>query len=178
MPDSPATSWPQTFSRPMPSGLTRPIPVTTTRLIGAPFWCSTGGGQSRPTSGAPGALRGKSRSAMRLDKADRILDGDDLLGRVIRDLAAELLLESHHQFDRVEAVRPQIVNKTGILGHLGLVDAEMLDDDLLDPVGEIAHSLISSSVYDKSFDSARSGRPERAGPSYVAIADPLKARLT
>ena len=41
---------------------------------------------------------------MRLDKAHRVLDGDDFLGGVIGDFAAELLLESHYQFDRVEAV--------------------------------------------------------------------------
>src|SRR5207237_7824258 len=94
-------------------------------------------------------LLSDARSHMRLDEADRVLDGNDLLGGVVRDLAAELLLEGHHQLDGVEAVGPQIVDETGVLGHLGLVDAEMLDDDLLDPIGDIAHSLNSSSVYGK-----------------------------
>src|ERR1051325_9715477 len=148
-PDSPANSRPQTFSRPMPSGLTRPMPVMTTRLIRAPFPYGAGVDEGGPGGYRPGALKCDARSAMRLDKADRVLDGNDLLGRVVRDLAAEFLLESHHQLDGVEAVGPQIVDKAGVLGHLGLVDAEMLDDDLLDPIGDIAHSLNSSSVYGK-----------------------------
>src|SRR5207244_13262067 len=87
------------------------------------------------------AVAYKNTSAMCLDEADRVLDGHDLLGRVIGDFAAEFLLEGHHQLDRIEAVCPQIVDKAGILGHLGLVDAEMLDEDLLDPFGDVAHSL-------------------------------------
>src|SRR5439155_27389538 len=90
------------------------------------------------------AVAYKNTSAMRLDEADRVLDGHDLLGRVIGDFAAEFLLEGHHQLDRIEAVCPQIVDKAGVLGHLGLVDAEMLDDDLLDPLGDVAHANLTS----------------------------------
>jgi hypothetical protein len=70
---------------------------------------------------------------------DRVLDGYDLLRRVVRNFAPELFFEGHHQLDRVEAVGPQIVDKAGVLGHLGFVDTEMLDDDLFDPLGDIAH---------------------------------------
>jgi hypothetical protein len=37
----------------------------------------------------------------------------------------------------------QIVDKAGILGHFGFVDAKKLDDDLLSPLGDVAHSLAS-----------------------------------
>src|SRR5438105_9183597 len=90
------------------------------------------------------AILGGTRSAVRLDEIDRILDGDDLLGRIVRDLAPELLLEGHYQLDGVEAVGAQIVDKAGVFGHLGFIDPEMLDDDLFDPLGDIAHSLRSS----------------------------------
>src|SRR5262249_55878263 len=90
MPDSPARSFCQTRSTPRPSGVTSPIPVTTTRLMPAP----------------PGAVAATARSAVRLDKAHRILDGNDLLRRVVGYLAPELLLERHDQFDRIEAVGP------------------------------------------------------------------------
>src|SRR6266478_8383322 len=145
----------------MPSGVTSPMPVTTTRLM--------------PGRTPPGLLpwRPTTRSAMRLDEADRVLDGHDLLGRVIRDFAAEFLFEGHHQLDRIEAVCPQIVDKTGIFGHLGLVDAEMLDDDLLDPLGDVAHSIFPRLCAANWLDSA-----VRAPDSRLSIMNPSKARLT
>src|SRR5437764_10604910 len=94
MPDSPANSRPQTFSRPMPSGLTRPMPVMTMRLIGAPFPYGAGEDEGGPGRDAPGALECDARSAMRLDKADRVLDRNDLLGGGVRDVAAERVLGS------------------------------------------------------------------------------------
>ena len=51
---------------------------------------------------------------MRLDKAHRILDGDDLFGRVIGDLAAEFFLKRHDEFDGVKAVSAEIIDKAGI----------------------------------------------------------------
>src|ERR1700757_4901419 len=84
------------------------------------------------------------RSAVRFDKADRILHRHDLLGRVIRDLAPELFLEGHHQLDSVEAVGAQIVDEAGVFGHLRFVDAQMLDDDLLDPISDVTHPFLSS----------------------------------
>src|SRR5258707_528943 len=108
----------------------------------------------------------ETTSAMRFDEADRILDSHDLFGGVIRDFAAEFLLEGHHQLDSVEAVRTQIVDKAGILGHLGLVDAEMLDDDFLDPLGDVAHSIFPRLCAANWLDSARSGRPN-AGSAVI-----------
>ena len=75
---------------------------------------------------------------MRLNKAHRVLDGDDLLGRIVGNLAAELFLERHHQLDRVQAVSAQIIDKARVFSHLGIVDAKVLDDDLLDPLGDVA----------------------------------------
>jgi hypothetical protein len=74
------------------------------------------------------------RTARSLDEANRVLDGRDLLGRVIRDCVPKLFFEGEHQLG-VKAVAAQIVDKAGILGHLCFIDAEMLDDDLLDPLG-------------------------------------------
>src|SRR5215218_7461098 len=90
-----------------------------------------------------GAYERSARSAMRLDEADGVLHRHDLLGRVVGNFTAEFFLESHDQLDGVEAVRPQIVDEAGIFGHLGFVDAEMLDNDLLDPLGDVAHAMIS-----------------------------------
>src|SRR5438105_11995421 len=100
------------------------------------------GWRSRGPMPGGGAIAGP-RSAVRLDEADGILDGDDLLGRIVRDLTAELLLERHHQLDRVETIGAEIVDKAGVLGDLSLIDPEMLNNDLLNPVGDIAHRLRS-----------------------------------
>ena len=70
---------------------------------------------------------------------DRVLDGQDLLGRVVGNFEAELLLERHDQLDRIEAVGAQIVDEARILGHLGFVDTQVLDHDLLHPLGDVAH---------------------------------------
>ena len=53
-----------------------------------------------------------------LEELDGVADGLDLLGGIVGDLAAELLLERHHELDRVEAVGAQIVDEAGVLGDL------------------------------------------------------------
>src|SRR5580700_10563447 len=116
IPDSPAISRPQTWSRPSPSGVTNPIPVTTTRLT----WRSRSSRDSHYTACRAGgdelltAIGCEARSAMRLDKTHRVLDGDDLLGRVVRYLAPELFLKRHDQLDRIEAVGPEIIDKARV----------------------------------------------------------------
>src|SRR6185503_17144831 len=75
-----------------------------------------------------------------VDIVDRVLDGRDLLGGVVRDLDPELLLERHDQLDDVEAVGAEIVDEARFLGDLVRFDAQMLDDDLLNAVGSLAHS--------------------------------------
>ena len=57
----------------------------------------------------------------------------------LHDLSEELLLEGHHQLDRVQAVGAEIVDEAGPLRHLRFVDTEVLDDDLLHPVGDVTH---------------------------------------
>src|SRR6185295_4902202 len=74
-----------------------------------------------------------------VDIVDRVLDGRDLLGGVVRDLDPELLLERHDQLDDVEAVGAEIVDEARFLGDLVGFDAQMLDDDLLNAVGSFAH---------------------------------------
>src|SRR3546814_13464869 len=67
-------------------------------------------------SSSPGARRTAAAfavgSGVFLDEVDRVLDGDDLLRRVVGNLATEFLFDSHHQFHRVQAVGAQIVEET------------------------------------------------------------------
>src|SRR4029453_3962236 len=79
MPLRPAHSPSQFASVPMPSGDTRPTPVTTTRLLKAP-----------PSDWS-------LLFAVRFDVLDRFLDARDLLRVLVWNLDAELLLEGHHQ---------------------------------------------------------------------------------
>src|SRR6185312_283609 len=126
-PDCPWSSRFQTFSAPIPSGVTSPMPVTTTRFMRC----------YRMT-----LVRARPALLVRLDEADRILDGHDLLGRIVRNLASELLLERHHQLDRVEAVGSEIIDEAGVVRHLGLVDAKMLHHNLFYSLGDIAHRFV------------------------------------
>src|SRR5262249_4889146 len=107
IPDPPAISLSQFRSRPTPSGVTKPMPVTTTRRMSSAHFAAKAGAGRHP----------ERRSTVRFDKTDGILDGHDLLGCVIRDFAPELLFEGHHEFDRVQTVGAQIVDKARVFGH-------------------------------------------------------------
>src|SRR5580704_2088924 len=137
MPDWLASNRRQVTSTPQPSGVTIPIPVTTTRLI--PI-------EIQPADAARGDVAAPAASsAMRLDKADCVLHRHDLLGGIVRDLAAEFLLESHDEFHGVEAVGSKVIDEARVLGHLGFVDPQVFHDDFLNPIGDIAHNVYLNS---------------------------------
>ena len=54
----------------------------------------------------------------------------DLLRRVVRNIDVELLFEFHHEFDRIEAVCPQIIDERRIPGNLVLAHAKLLGNDI------------------------------------------------
>src|SRR5262249_43827319 len=127
MPDSAAISFFQLVSTPSPNGVTMPMPVTTTRLI---------------VRLASRRNRRRSGFGVALDEADRVADSLNLLGRVVGNLDAEFFFERHHEFDSVEAVGAEIVDELRIFLDLGRFDPEMLDDDLLHALANIAHFLV------------------------------------
>src|SRR5215831_6441682 len=144
-PDTPAISVFQFRSRPTPRGVTSPIPVTTTRRILHSPAVEAAIAHARATSIKRGESSGRSEgSAVRFNKADRILDRYDLLGGGIRDFAPELLLKGHNELHGIEAVGAQIVDEASVFGHLRLVDAQMLDHDLFDPISDVTHPFFSS----------------------------------
>src|SRR5215510_13612809 len=67
--------------------------------------------------------------------------GIDIL-RIVGDLAAELLLEGHHQLDGIQAVGTQIINETGAVGDLVGLDPEVLHHNLLHARCDVAHCSI------------------------------------
>ena len=78
-------------------------------------------------------------AATLVDVVDRLVDGGDLLGVLVRDLDLEFLFESHDQLDRVERVGSQIVDERGIVRDLLLLDAQLLGNDGLDLLLNGAH---------------------------------------
>ena len=65
----------------------------------------------------------------------------DALRILVRDLHPELLLEAHDELDQVEGVGIEVLDERGGRGDLFLVDAELLDDDLLESFegGSVGH---------------------------------------
>src|SRR4051794_30998811 len=69
---------------------------------------------------------------MRRDVVDRLADGRDLLGVLVRDLDPELVLELHDQLDEVERVGVEVLLERRLLGDVRLFDPELLGQDFLD----------------------------------------------
>src|SRR5688572_13719321 len=93
----------------LPSGVTTPSPVMTTRCLG---------------------------TFVRLDVLDRVADGLDLLGRVVGDAEIERVLDLHHELDGVEAVGAEVVDEARLARDLLFRHVELArndgDDLLLD----------------------------------------------
>ena len=81
---------------------------------------------------APGGLRGgRGRRSSALQDLDPRAGADagrprldHLLGILVRDLDAELLFQSHNEFDGIQGIRPQVVHERCLGLHLVLVHAE------------------------------------------------------
>src|SRR5271165_1432668 len=120
----PASSACQTSAVLLPTPQISPTPVTTTRRVKL-FSFRVG-----------------------VDVIDGVLDGADLLRFLVGNLDVEGLLESHHQFHRVQRIGAQVVHKRRIGGDLALVHAQLFHNDLLYPFiyrcHEICKLLIAS----------------------------------
>src|SRR2546425_8179319 len=106
MPDFPCVSADQNSVTSLPRGVSAPMPVTTTR-------------------------RGSTALRVVLDVLDRVADGHDLLGVLVRDLDVEMLLEGHDELHRVERVGSQVFDELRRGGDVVLLHPELLHDDLL-----------------------------------------------
>src|SRR5512134_79217 len=87
-PGVPASSAFQVDSTSVPTGVTRPSPVTTTR-------------------------RDKLLSDLLVQVIHGIADGAQLLGILVGDVDVEFLLERHDQLDRVQAVGAEVLHEAG-----------------------------------------------------------------
>jgi hypothetical protein len=73
------------------------------------------------------------------EKLHRIADGHDRLRLIVRDFNAELFLKSHDKLNRVERIGAKVVNEIGVIDHLVGFNAQMLDNNLLYALSDIAH---------------------------------------
>src|SRR6266403_1426208 len=106
IPDLPCVSADQNSSTVLPTGVSAPSPVTTTR-------------------------RGSTILGVVLDVLDGVADGHDLLGVLVRDLDVEVLLQGHDELDGIEGVRAQVFDELRGRSDVVLLHPELLDDDLL-----------------------------------------------
>src|SRR4029079_6246887 len=77
---------------------------------------------------------GRSLLLVLLDEFDGVGDLLDLLGILVRDLHAELLLEAHDELDQVQRIGVEVFAARRLRRYLLIVNAELLDDDLLESV--------------------------------------------
>src|SRR6478672_5006755 len=116
-PEVPASSALQVESTSVPTGVTRPRPVTTTRC-------------------------GKLLPDLLVEVVHGIPHRAELLRVLVRDVDVELLLERHHELHRVQAVGAEILHEAGLAGELLALDAQLLDDDVLDLLFDVAHVVL------------------------------------
>ena len=64
-------------------------------------------------------------------KVDSLLNRGDFLGVFVRDFGFEFLFESHYQFDRVQRIGAEIIDKRSIVRYLVFFNAELLCNDAL-----------------------------------------------
>src|SRR5689334_16792227 len=96
-----------------------------------------------------------------LDVVDRLLDGGDLLGFLVGNLALEFLFERHDQLDGVQRVRAQVIHERRVRRDLVFLHPELLDDDLLDAFFDSAHLLC---YLPKGIRTAGDARERAPGP--------------
>src|SRR2546427_2078534 len=106
MPYFPCVIADQNSSTLLPTGVSAPMPVTTTR-------------------------RGSTALRVVLDVLDGVADGHDLLGVLVRDLDVEVLLQGHDELDGIEGVGAQVFDELRGRSDVVLLHPELLDDDLL-----------------------------------------------
>src|SRR5262245_31311204 len=115
MPDLPTRIASQDASVPIPSGVSKPTPVTTTLL---------------DKTESPGEK--KLLFGLILDVFDSVLHGGDFFRVLVRDFELESLFKGHHQLDDVQRIGAQIVHERRVAVHLALIHAKLFHNNLLD----------------------------------------------
>ena len=128
----PARRFFQTSSVPIPRPQTSPTPVTTTRrltLINSLLVILR-----RPAN--------YFLAVRACDVVDGVLHGGDLFGVFVGNFDAKGLFKGHHQFDRVQGIRAQIVHKGSGGGHFAFIHSKLLHNNLLYAFIDTGHSVL------------------------------------
>src|SRR5579871_1964647 len=111
----------------LPTGLTMPSPVTTTRR--------------RVKSGTSKLnVRGSRLLAVGHDEIDRLLHGGDLLRFFVGNLGLEFLFQRHHELHGVERIGAEVIDERRFVLDLRLVHAELLGNNLLHALFDVFHA--------------------------------------
>jgi hypothetical protein len=89
-----------------------------------------------------GWLRPQASSGARsvlLQEFYGVADRENVLSGVIRNFAAEFFFEGHNQFDSVQAVGTEVIDERRIVSNFFALDTQVLDDDFLYAVCDVAH---------------------------------------
>src|SRR5699024_8859269 len=143
----------------LPRGVTAPMPVTTTvdvmvwNLVESLSGASAGSGSPTPQSGSRSGLLGLD------DVVHSVLDRDEVLHVVVRDLHAELLLCVHDDGHHRDGVDVQVVRER--LAGLDLIrlQAGLLVDDLCQTGEDVSFAV----CHFLSFSLCPAGRLRRRG---------------
>eukprot|EP00747_Dinoflagellata_sp_TGD_P145073 gnl/TRDRNA2_/TRDRNA2_176560_c4_seq3.p1 gnl/TRDRNA2_/TRDRNA2_176560_c4~~gnl/TRDRNA2_/TRDRNA2_176560_c4_seq3.p1 ORF type:complete len:116 (+),score=5.87 gnl/TRDRNA2_/TRDRNA2_176560_c4_seq3:59-406(+) len=87
------------------------------------------------------ALRPKS--AVGFDVVHGCLYGADLFSFFVGDFGLEFFLEGHYQFNGVQGIGAQVFHEGRFGFHVFRLNAQLLDNDLLDPFFDAAHDPIT-----------------------------------
>src|SRR5262249_17226062 len=79
---------------------------------------------------------------------DCVANARNLFRGFIGNLNIELLFESHNEFNGIERIRTQIVDKTGVRRYLCLIHSQLIDDNSLHSLFDGTFSHFSSSSQD------------------------------
>src|SRR5688572_8913622 len=135
----------------LPTGVTRPRPVITTRrvnleLLGKRLMvrllCEIG------PIGLIGPIQKKTDHSLfvLIDIVIGIPHTLNLLSVFVGNLNAKLLFKTHHEFDRVQRVGPEVVDESCVWSYLVFIDTKLIDNNLFYLVLDllIGHRVCSS----------------------------------
>src|ERR1035437_10347565 len=106
----------QDSSVPIPSGVSNPTPVTTTR---------------RDKTHLPRSDLRLFLGRLAFNIFNRVFNRGDLLGIFVRDLKLKGFLKSHYELDDIKRIGAEVVHEGRVAVHLALIDAQLLDNNLL-----------------------------------------------
>jgi hypothetical protein len=101
--------------------------------------CATRNSKPLTSEAIEQLLGARSAFGVLFKKFNRVANGQNGFGGIIRDLAAEFFFEGHDELDRIETVGAKIVDKAGLIIHLVGLYAQVLDDDLFHPLANVTH---------------------------------------